>query len=67
MIDSRTELVPGTNIPGPSEQYVIDKTSPNYTARDPSEIRELTSKRSSPNPYQSDIDAAVESFVAPNF
>ena len=66
MIDSRTELVPGTNIPGPSEQYVIDKTSPNYTARDPSEIRELTSKKDlPPNPYQSDIDAAVESFVAP--
>ena len=41
MIDSRTELVPGTNIPGPSEQYVIDKTSPNYTARDPSEIPEF--------------------------
>ena len=43
MIDSRTELVPGTNIPGPSEQYVIDKTSPNYTARDPNEIPELAS------------------------
>ena len=41
MIDSRTELVPGTNIPGPSEQYVIDKTSPNYTARDPNEIPEF--------------------------
>jgi hypothetical protein len=41
MIDSRTKLVPGTNIPGPSEQYVIDKTSPNYTARDPSEIPEF--------------------------
>ena len=41
MIDSKTELVPGVNVPGPSEQYVIDKTSPNYTARDPSEISEL--------------------------
>lgn len=41
MIDSRTKLVPGVNIPGPSEQYVIDKTSPNYTARDPSEIPEF--------------------------
>jgi hypothetical protein len=41
MIESGTELVPGVNVPGPSEQYVMDKTSPNYTARDPSEIPEL--------------------------
>jgi len=40
-IESGTELVPGVNVPGPSEQYVMDKTSPNYTARDPSEIPEL--------------------------
>jgi len=40
-IDSGTKLVPGVNVPGPSEQFVMDKTSPNYTARDPSEISEL--------------------------
>lgn len=61
MIDSRTELVPGTNIPGPSEQYVIDKTSPNYTARDPSEIPELASEfevetSEQPMPTLSDMD-----------
>ena len=43
-IESGTELVPGVNVPGPSEQYVMDKTSPNYTARDPSEIPELASE-----------------------
>jgi len=43
-IESGTELVPGVNVPGPSEQYVMDKTSPNYTTRDPSEIPELASE-----------------------